>query len=93
MFNRKMKMGFLSFVVFSLLLATVMTANAKELSMGTGGTAGTFFPLGGAIANTINKHSKGINITVQTTDGSVNNAHLLGKGDIDVALIQTDITY
>ena len=45
MFNRKMKMGFLSFVVFSLLLATVMTANAKELSMGTGGTAGTFFPL------------------------------------------------
>ncbi|ANZ44148.1 MULTISPECIES: TAXI family TRAP transporter solute-binding subunit [Cloacibacillus] len=93
MFNRKMKMGFLSFVVFSLLLATVMTANAKELSMGTGGTAGTFFPLGGAIANTINKHSKGINVTVQTTDGSVNNAHLLGKGDIDVALIQTDITY
>lgn len=47
MFNRKMKMGFLSFVVFSLLLATVMTANAKELSMGTGGRRGHFSLLEG----------------------------------------------
>lgn len=93
MHNRKVKSGVISFIVLGFLFATVMTASAKELSMGTGGTAGTFFPLGGAIANTINKHTPEANVTVQTTDGSVNNAHLLGRGDIDIALIQTDITY
>lgn len=90
---KKYRLWILPILVFAVAMTSVNIACAKELSMGTGGTAGTYFPLGGAIASTINKHAPDVNITVQTTDGSVNNAHLLGMGDIDLALIQTDITY
>ena len=71
----------------------IVQAEAVELSMATGGTAGTFFPLGGAISSVITKYYPEANITVQTSDGSVNNSHLLGTGEVDLALIQTDISY
>ncbi len=90
MLNKRFSIVFLATLI---LIASTFSADAKELSMATGGTAGTFFPLGGAIAATINKHCQDANITVQTSDGSVNNSHLIGNGDVDMALIQTDITY
>lgn len=80
-------------ICFSVLLLGAGVSHSQELSMATGGTAGTFFPLGGAISNVINKNCPEANITVQTSAGSVNNSHLLGQGEIDMALIQTDITY
>ncbi len=80
------------FCGFALFGASASEA-ARELTMATGGTSGTFFPLGGAISSVITKYYPDVNITVQTTDGSVNNAHLMGAGDVDMALIQTDISY
>lgn len=89
--NKKIFHVIIALFCFSLLGANV--SSAQELTMATGGTAGTFFPLGGAISNVISKYYPNANITVQTTDGSVNNAHLMGTGDVDMALIQTDISY
>lgn len=80
-------------LIFCLAPFGCTTSDAVELSMATGGTAGTFFPLGGAISSVITKYCPEANITVQTSDGSVNNSHLLGTGEVDLALIQTDISY
>lgn len=82
-----------SMILCAVLFCGACVSSAVELSMATGGTAGTFFPLGGAISSVITRYHPEANITVQTSDGSVNNAHLLGTGEVDMVLIQTDISY
>lgn len=92
--TRKTRKHLLALALISCIaLCGARISEALELSMATGGTAGTFFPLGGAISSVITKYYPEANITVQTSDGSVNNSHLLGTGEVDMALIQTDISY
>lgn len=62
-----------------------------ELIMATGGTGGTYYPLGGGIAKLWKDSIPGLNVTVQATGASVANVRLLGKNEVDLALIQNDI--
>ncbi|MBZ4686777.1 MAG: uncharacterized protein PWQ96_640 [Clostridia bacterium] len=57
-----------------------------RLLMATGGTGGTYYPLGGAIAETWNKYIDGLNVTVQSTGASVENIRLLGSGQTELAM-------
>lgn len=60
----------------------------------TGGTSGTYFPLGGAIANienTVNKDA-GFNVTVNSTGASKENIMLVSKGEADFAIVQNDVS-
>ncbi|MCI5836342.1 MAG: TAXI family TRAP transporter solute-binding subunit [Veillonellaceae bacterium] len=67
---------------------------AKQyLNIGTGGTAGTYYPLGGAMAEILNKNLPNMNATAQSTGASVANVNMLKDGSIDLALIQNDIAY
>ncbi|MDR1515789.1 MAG: TAXI family TRAP transporter solute-binding subunit [Synergistaceae bacterium] len=62
------------------------------LSIATGGTSGTYYPIGGAIAQAV---SKGTNIqaTAETSNASVANVNLVATKDIEVAFVQNDITF
>lgn len=66
-------------------------AKKKELLFATGGTAGTYYPLGGAIAKVWNSNVPSINVTVQSSGASVENLRLLDKGDADLALAMTNV--
>ena len=68
-------------------------AQKKFLNIGTGGTAGTYYPIGGAMAEILNKNIEGMNATAQSTGASVANINMLKDGSIDLAIIQNDITY
>lgn len=59
----------------------------------TGGTSGTYFPLGGAIATIENNKNKdaGFNITVNSTGASKENIMLVSKGDAEFAIVQNDV--
>ena len=48
-------------------------AAQKFINIATGGTAGTYFPLGGAIADILNKNVPGANASAQSTGASVAN--------------------
>ncbi|MCG0275594.1 MAG: TAXI family TRAP transporter solute-binding subunit [Thermosediminibacteraceae bacterium] len=65
----------------------------KFINIATGGTAGTYFPLGGALAEIWNKNIKGANATAQATGASVANVNLLKDGKADVIFVQNDIAY
>ncbi|MDH8678276.1 TAXI family TRAP transporter solute-binding subunit [Fusibacter bizertensis] len=60
------------------------------VNIGTGGTAGTYFPLGGAFAEIWNNNIKGINATAQSTGASVANINLLIDGEVEVVIVQND---
>ena len=63
------------------------------INIATGGTAGTYFPLGGAMAEILNKNIEGVNATAESTGASVANINLLKEGNVQMAFIQNDITY
>jgi len=65
----------------------------KFFNIATGGTAGTYYPLGGAMAEIINKNIPGANASAQSSGASVANVNLLKDGKVDLALIQNDVAY
>ncbi len=63
------------------------------VNIGTGGTAGTYFPLGGAFAEIWNNNIEGINATAQSTGASVANINLLKDKKVEVVIVQNDIAF
>lgn len=83
-------------LVLVLISSLVVGCTAKKevyISIATGGPAGTYFPLGGAMAKIFNDNIDGITANVQATGASVENIGLVGKGEAEIAFIQNDITY
>ena len=52
------------------------------LNFATGGTAGTYYPLGGALAELLNNNIKGMNASAQSTGASVANVNMLKDGSV-----------
>jgi hypothetical protein len=79
------------------LLATVAQAQSQRLFFGiaTGGTGGTYYPLGGMLAQLIsNKATVGglkVSATAEAAGASVGNARLLGNKEIESAFVAADI--
>lgn len=68
-------------------------ASKKFLNIATGGTAGTYYPIGGAMAEILNKAIPGMNASAQSTGATVANINMLKEGSVDLAIVQNDITY
>lgn len=58
----------------------------SELILGTGSQGGTYYPLGGEMANIWNKHLDGVNITNTETGASVENLSSIRDGNIDLGM-------
>jgi TRAP transporter TAXI family solute receptor len=52
---------------------------AQNLSIGTGGTGGVYYPLGGGLAALLTKYVPGWQVTSEVTGGSVDNLKLVGS--------------
>lgn len=65
--------------------------NGGNYIFATGGTSGTYYPLGGAMAGIVNGEVEGTNITVQSTGASKENVMLVSKGEADYAIVQNDV--
>lgn len=58
--------------------------------MGTGSATGNYYQFGNAVCTVVNGKT-GANLTVNATGGSTENARLLGSGDNEFAMIQSDV--
>lgn len=67
------------------------TPQSYQMVISTGGTSGSYFPMGGAIANVISNHVPGANVTAQTSGGSVENLKLIERGECEMGLAQNDL--
>lgn len=87
------KTAIMTLAVFMLVFSFVAMASAASyISIATGGTSGTYYPIGGAIASAVTKAGK-IQCTAETGNASVANANLIATKSIEVAMVQNDITY
>ncbi|QCO58048.1 TAXI family TRAP transporter solute-binding subunit (plasmid) [Pseudorhodobacter turbinis] len=57
-----------------------------QLSIATGGTGGTYYPIGGGLAEIVNNHVEGYSATAEVTGASVENMGLIATGDADLAI-------
>jgi uncharacterized protein len=62
----------------------------RTISIGTGGTGGVYYPLGGGMANVLSKYLPGVQATAEVTGGSVDNLKLIGSGRGEVGLSMVD---
>lgn len=63
----------------------------KNFILATGGTGGTYYPFGGAIANIWNTKIDGMNVTAQSTGASAENLRLISKGEAEFGIVQNDV--
>jgi len=91
------------------LLLAPMSPRAQDVTffrIGTGSTSGTYFPIGGLLANAISKPPgsrdcdqggscgvPGLIAVAQSTEGSVSNIRGIADGSLESGLAQADIAY
>ena len=99
-------------IILTVLLTALAGADrgsaqdVKFFRIGTGGTSGTYYPIGGIIANIISNPPgsldcdkggscgvPGLVAVVQSSSGSIVNVEGIASGAIELALSQADIAY
>jgi len=72
------------------LIAGAALAQQKTIAIGTGGTGGVYYPLGGGLANVLSKYLSGYQATAEVTGGSVDNLKLIGSGQSEIGFSMAD---
>ena len=89
-----MKMKKMLAIVLALTMAVSLAAcggsGASKMTMGTGGTSGTYYAFGGVLGQYI-KNNAGIDVTVVSTDGSKANIESIDSGDYQLGTVQSDV--
>lgn len=75
---------------FMLLGMSPVEAADVKMVLATGGTAGTYYPFGGAMAKIWNSKIPGMNVTAQATGASVENVRLVNRKEAELAIVQSD---
>jgi len=90
MFKRFRKTTIAAAVIATAGLAGAAIAQQKTIAIGTGGTGGVYYPLGGAIANVLSKALPNTQATAEVTGGSVDNLKLIASGQSELGFSMAD---
>jgi TRAP transporter TAXI family solute receptor len=90
MFKRFRKTSIAVALVATAGLAGAAIAQQKTMAIGTGGTGGVYYPLGGAIANVLSKALPNTQATAEVTGGSVDNLKLIASGQSELGFSMAD---
>lgn len=87
-----MKKSVIAIVLALILVIGLAACGAKssKMTMGTGGTTGTYYAFGGVLGQYI-KNNAGIDVTVVSTDGSKANIQGIDAGDYQLGTVQSDV--
>jgi len=87
--KRGFVLAFAAVTAASLALGGAL-AQQRAIAIGTGGTGGVYYPIGGALANLISKTFPNMQATAQVTGGSVDNLKLINSGQSELAFSMAD---
>lgn len=95
-FSRRQFLGTTAAATLAGLASAPALAQGRVFfGIATGGTGGTYYPLGGMLAqlisNTAELPDTKVSATAETGNASVANAQLLGRGEIESAFVAADI--
>jgi uncharacterized protein len=76
-----------------LMMGAVSVQAQTNLSIATGGTGGTYYPLGGGLAELISSEIDGYKAVAEVTGASVENMGLVHRQDSDLAIALADTVH
>ncbi len=74
-------------------LAPAAAQQKITLSIATGPTGGVYYPMGGGMANILTKYVPNLNVTAESTAGSIANLQFILTKKAEVALSMADASY
>jgi TRAP transporter TAXI family solute receptor len=77
---------------FSVAMAGAEDKKTR-ISIGTGGTGGVYYPLGGGLAALISKYVPGVEATAEVTAGSIANLQLIDSGKSEIGFTMADAAW
>ncbi len=77
-------------VVMVMALCACGGGGGTKMTMGTGGTAGTYYGYGGVLGQYITNNA-GVSVTVVSTDGSKANIQGIDAGNYQLGTVQSDV--
>lgn len=77
-------------LALALTLVACGSTSGAKMTMGTGGTSGTYYGYGGVLGQYI-KNKAGIYVKVVSTDGSKANIQGIDAGDYQLGTVQSDV--
>jgi len=81
-------------ILLTVGAGAVLAQEKQFISIASGGTAGTYYPLCGALAEIFNEALREeVKASAEVTGASVTNVRLIEKGEAQVALIQNDVAF
>jgi uncharacterized protein len=80
-------------LVLSLVIFAPCFAAKQFFAIATGGTGGTYYPLGGVLAQALSNKLPDIIVTAQSGNASVANCNLIREHEIESAFVQNNTAY
>lgn len=81
------------FLALGLALPAAAQAGPQRMVIATAGTAGALYPMGVAMAETINQHSKALKASAEASAASLENIRNLASGEVEMGISQNEIAY
>jgi len=93
--NLKQGLVFCQIVSLALLFASCSKEETTSVSIGTGGSGGSYLVVGRALARVVNENraQNGFQLENQISSGSVSNINAIAAGDIKFGIAQADHQY
>lgn len=80
-------------LLFLAILAACSDQGRRNISIGTGGTGGVYYPYGGGLAELWSRHLPGVRAVAEVTGASVENVRLAHKGETVIGEIMGDVAH
>lgn len=90
------------YVVFAIAILVALSvafaghsiaAKKQFFAIATGGTGGTYYPLGGVLAQALNDKIPYVIATAQSANASVANCNLIREHEVESAFVQNNVAY
>jgi len=79
-------------VIIALFFMLIGCSNSTEtLKFATGSVGGVYYPLGGGISETLTDNIEDTLVNAYTGNASVSNSNLINQGEVDLALVQSNV--
>ena len=88
--GKVMKKSVCLILALAMVLCFTACGGSTKMTMGTGGTTGTYFAYGGVLSQFMSSDA-GVTVNVVSTDGSKANIQGIDAGDYQLATVQSDV--
>ena len=85
-----MKKSVCLILALAMVLCFTACGGSTKMTMGTGGTTGTYYAYGGVLSQFMSSDA-GVTVNVVSTDGSKANIQGIDAGDYQLATVQSDV--